>query len=92
MGTSIPEVTYIGSAGIAEMNVSFSVRCAADYYGQECLNFCPNFVSCTGCDLSGFTGEFCQLVTDDCDVNCNSRPIASKIWLRGNTEIVIFIH
>ncbi len=54
VGTSIPEATYIGNAGIAEMNVSFSVRCAADYYGQDCLNLCPNFVSCTGCSLSGF--------------------------------------
>ena len=66
MGTSIPEATYIGDAGIAEVNVSFSVRCAADYYGQDCLNFCPNFISCTGCGLPGFTGGFCQLVTDDC--------------------------
>ena len=73
MGTFIPEVTYIGNAGIAEVNVSFSVKCAADYYAQDCLNFSPNFVSCTGCGLSGFTGEFCQLVTDDCDeTNCNS--------------------
>ncbi len=29
VGTSIPEATYIGDADIAEVNVSFSVRCAA---------------------------------------------------------------
>ncbi len=68
MGTSIPEATYIGRSGIAEVNVSFSVRCAADYYGQECTRFCPDFVNCTGCGLPGFTGEFCQFSIDECDI------------------------
>ncbi len=73
VGTSIPEATYIGNAGIAEVNVSFSVRCAADYYGQECTRFCPDFVNCTECGLLGLTGEFCQFSIDECGtMNCNS--------------------
>ena len=74
VGTASPETTYIGIAGIAQLNVSFLVRCADGFYGQDCLTSCPNFESCAGCGLSGFTGEFCQFEfsTEDCSVvYCN---------------------
>ena len=72
VGTASPETTYIGLAGIAQFNVSFLVRCADGFYGQDCLTSCPNFGSCAGCGLSGFTGEFCQFSTEDCsEVFCN---------------------
>ena len=72
VGTASPETTYIGFAGIAQLNVSFLVRCADGFYGQDCLTSCPDFESCAGCGLSGFTGEFCQFSTEDCsEVHCN---------------------
>ena len=72
VGTASPETTYIGIAGIAQLNVSFLVRCADGFYGQDCLTSCPDFESCAGCGLSGFTGEFCQFSTEDCsEVYCN---------------------
>ena len=74
VGTASPETTYIGLAGIAQLNVSFVVRCADGFYGQYCLTSCPDFESCAGCarGLSGFTGEFCQFSTEDCsEVYCN---------------------
>ena len=80
LGTSSPETTYIGLAGIAQINVSFLVRCADGYYGQDCLTSCPNFESCAGCGLSGFTGEFCQHDIDDCEnVNCNDGGCVDEI-------------
>ena len=72
VGTASPETTYVGFAGIAQLNVSFLVRCADGFYGQDCLTNCPNFESCAGCGLSRFTGEFCQFSTEDCsEVYCN---------------------
>ena len=72
VGTASPETTYFGLAGIAQLNVSFLVRCADGFYGQDCLTSCPDFESCAGCGLSGFTGEFCQFSTEDCsEVYCN---------------------
>ncbi len=74
VGTASPEMQYIGNAGIARLNVSFEVRCADNFYGQDCLTFCSNFESCAGCGLPGFTGgELCQYNIDDCNsANCNS--------------------
>ena len=72
VGTASPEATYVGLAGIAQLNVSFLVRCGDGFYGQDCLTSCPDFESCAGCGLSGFTGEFCQFSTEDCsEVYCN---------------------
>ena len=72
VGTASPETTYIGIAGIAQLNVSFSARCADGFYGRDCLTSCPDFESCAGCGLSVFTGEFCQFSTEDCsEVYCN---------------------
>ena len=73
VGTASPETTYIGLAGIAQLNISFLVRCADGFYGQDCLTICSfDFESCAGCGLSGFTGEFCQFSTEDCsEVHCN---------------------
>ena len=73
VGTSSPEQTYIGDAGNARFNVSYSVRCAVDHYGADCTRECTNFVSCEGCGLPGLTGEFCQFPANDCDdMYCNS--------------------
>ena len=78
VGTVSPETTYIGLAGIAQLNVS-SVRCIDGFYGQDCLTTCPNFESCAGCGLSGFTGEFCQFCTEDC-----SEVYCSEVYCNGN--------
>ena len=72
VGTASPETTYFGLAGLAQLDVSFLVRCADGFYGKDCLTSCPNFESCAGCGLSGFTGKFCQFSTEDCsEVYCN---------------------
>ena len=72
VGTSSPEQTFRGVAGIAFFTVSYSVRCAVDHYGADCTRECTNFVSCEGCGLPGLTGEFCQFPADNCnEVYCN---------------------
>ena len=72
VGTSSPEQTFRGAAGIAFFNVSYSVRCAVDHYGADCTRECTNFTSCEGCGLPGLTGEFCQFPADNCsEVYCN---------------------
>ena len=73
VGTRRPEQTYRGNAGLAQFTVSYSVRCAVDHYGADCTRECTNFVSCEGCGLPGFFGEFCQFPADNCDEDyCNS--------------------
>ena len=72
VGTAIPETTYIGYAGIAQLNVSFLVRCAQSFYGKDCLTKCLHFQGCFGCGLSGYTGEYCQFSTLNCgEISCN---------------------
>ena len=72
VGTSSPEQAFEGDARIAYFNVSYSVRCAADYYGEDCTSECTNFVSCEECGLPGLTGVFCQFPADICSVvYCN---------------------
>ena len=71
MGTSSPERTYTGLNALAEINISFSVRCAPTYYGQDCSVRCRNFRTCAEYGLSGFTGEFCQNIDDCVGVACS---------------------
>ena len=72
VGTTSPEQPYTGNAGLVEFTVSYSVRCAVDHYGADCTRECTNFVSCDGCGLPGFFGEFCQFPADNCsEVYCN---------------------
>ena len=72
VGTSSPEQTYIGNANIAEFDISFEVRCAADHYGGDCNTTCLNLTSCAECGLAEFTGEFCQFPTENCsEAYCN---------------------
>ena len=71
MGTSSPERTYTGLNRLAQINISFSVRCGPMYYGQVCSVHCRNFQTCAQCGLSGFTGEFCQNIDDCVGVTCS---------------------
>ena len=71
VGTSSPERTYTGLNGLAQINISFSVRCGPMYYGQDCSIRCQNFQTCAECGLSGFTGEFCQNIDDCVGVTCS---------------------
>ena len=76
VGTSSPEQTYTGVAGLVRFNVSYSVRCAVDHYGADCTRECMNFVSCEGCGLPGLTAEFCQFSTVNCsEVYCNDNQV-----------------
>ena len=80
VGTRISEREYVGSAGLARINVSFGVRCAEDFYGADCLTECTDFVSCAECGLSGYTGTFCQIDIDDCiDVICNNGSCIDEV-------------
>ena len=73
VGTNSSEIEYIGNAGLARLNISFEVRCGDDFYGRDCLTNCPDFQSCAGCGLPGYTGEYCQYDIDYCEgVTCNN--------------------
>lgn len=72
MGVSSPARTYLGNASIAQVSVSFEVRCANDYYGRDCQTLCPDFRNCLSCGLPGFNGTFCQSDINDCEgIVCN---------------------
>ena len=62
-------VTYFGIFGLAEVDISLTLRCVENYYDASCNRFC-NESDCT-CD-PGFTGPFCTESIDDCEgVTCN---------------------
>ena len=72
VGTAIAQATYNGTAGIVQVTATTEVVCATGFFGPDCLTQCSNFVSCAGCGLPGFTGEYCQFSVDNCtDVYCN---------------------
>lgn len=67
VGMAIPQPeNYTGNASIAKISISFVVRCAEDYYGQDCAVFCPDFQNCSLCGLPEFSGEYCHLDASDC--------------------------
>ena len=66
MATTSPVVEYVGNKSIARLRASYKVRCYEDFYGPQCLTKCVGFHSCSGCGLSGYTGEFCQCKGADC--------------------------
>jgi Notch-like protein len=91
VGTASPETRYIGSAGLVQLNVSFEVRCAENFYGDDCLTTCED-INCNNgecvdginsftCECeSGFTGERCGINIDDCeDINCNNGECVDRI-------------
>lgn len=70
VGTSSPRpsAVYTGTADIAQINVSFKVRCIGNYTGSDCLTLCPDSrSSCDECGLPDFTGDFCQFDADNCN-------------------------
>ena len=71
LGTS-RQTTYMGEARISQVVVTIQVRCADGFYGPDCLTPCASFVSCAGCGLSGFYGQFCQNIDHCVGVNCNN--------------------
>ena len=76
-GTSSPQRTYTGSAGIVEMTVSFSVQCADGFSGQaceECFALTCNNGQCVSeedtdsfsCVCNpGYTGVRCENTLED---------------------------
>ena len=73
--------TYTGLNGLAQINISFSVRCAPNYTGDNCESIIDHCVgiNCSGngqcqnsvdgysceCDLD-YTGKFCDFRIDNC--------------------------
>ena len=69
VGASISRTTYTGTFNNTQVELSFRVVCAENYYGPDCTQFC-NDSSCP-CD-PGYTGEFCESNINDCaGVNCS---------------------
>ena len=68
VGASLPyPALYVGNAMIAQLNISFKVRCIRNYTGSDCLTLCPDSWSCDECGLTDFTGDFCQFNAENCN-------------------------
>ena len=63
VGASVSRTTYTGTFNNTQVELSFQVVCAENYYGPDCTQFC-NDSSCP-CD-PGYTGEFCGTDINDC--------------------------
>jgi hypothetical protein len=82
VGTLSEAMLYTGSAGIAQINASFDVRCAVNFTGWDCLTFCPDFQSCAECGLPDFAGEYCQV-----SINCSCNGSNTQCVYVGNGNV-----
>ena len=62
VGTNTSSITYQGIFGLAEIDVSFGLKCMENFYGPNCDIICLDNCTCE----PGFTGEFCATSIDDC--------------------------
>ncbi len=62
VGTTTERETYSGIFGLATVNISFTLKCAENFYDANCDRFCEENCMCG----PGLTGPFCTTSIDDC--------------------------
>ena len=73
-GNSVGKLRYTGVYGVANMDLSFTLRCAANFHGSECTVFCAPVDDATGhytCDANG--GKVCLQGWTNPAGNCLTR-------------------
>ena len=64
----IPRQTYHGIYNIAQLDLSFNIRCSADYFGLQCSKFCSELVGVSTCDAMG--NRICSNSSCDPSTDC----------------------
>ena len=65
---AIPRQTYHGIYNIAQFDLSFNIRCSANYFGPQCSKFCSELVGVSTCDPIG--NRICSNLSCDPSTDC----------------------